>query len=106
MNTAPQLLASKFCKPALDLVDPGSRSRCEVYMVVGLAGEPCSDQRGFVGRVIVHDDVDVEIGRHLRVDLLEEVEKLCGAMPLVAFTDANPDAISRAANSEVVPWRM
>lgn len=29
----------------------------------------------------------VEVGRHLSVNLLEEVEKLGGAMPLVAFAD-------------------
>lgn len=31
----------------------------------------------------------VEVGRHLSVNLLEEVEKLGGAMPLVAFADDN-----------------
>ena len=35
----------------------------------------------------VHDDVNIQIRRHLRVDLLEEVEKLRCPMPLVAFAD-------------------
>lgn len=51
------------------------------------ARQPCSYERGFVGRVIVHNDVDVEIGRKVGIDLLEEVEKLDRAMPLVAFAD-------------------
>ena len=49
--------------------------------------EPRSDQRGFMGRVIVHDDMDVEIGRHARVDLLEKVEEFRRPMALVAFSD-------------------
>ncbi len=56
-------------------------------MVMWPARQPGSDQRSFVGRVIVHDDVDVEVGRHLRVDLLEEVEELGRPVPLVAFAD-------------------
>ena len=58
-----------------------------------------------MGRVIVHDDVDAEVGQHLRVDLLEEGEQLRGAMPLVAFADDKPEAIQRCER-EVVPWRM
>ena len=81
MNAAPQLLAGEFCKPALDLVDP----RCRVLLRP--AGEPCSNQRGLVGRVIVDDDVYIEVGRHLSVNLHVEVEKLGGAMSLVAFAD-------------------
>lgn len=87
MNAAPQLLAGEFRKPTLDLVDPRCRGWREVDVVVRPAGEPCSNQRCLVGRVIVHDDVYVEVGRHLSVNLLEEVEKLGGAMPLVAFAD-------------------
>ena len=65
------------------------------------ASEPCSDQRGFVGSVIIHDDVDVEVGGHLRVNLLEEVEEFSRPVALTAFADHN----------EVVPdrrtvWRL
>lgn len=87
MNAAAQLLAGKLGKPAFDLVDPGCRGWREMDMVVRPASEPCPDQRSLMGRVIVHDDVDVQVERHLRIDLLEEVEKLGGAMPLVAFAD-------------------
>src|SRR4051812_4058909 len=40
-----------------------------------------------MGRVVVHDDVDVELGRNPRVDLSEKVEKLGGPVPFVAFAD-------------------
>lgn len=49
--------------------------------------EPGSDERGFMGRVIVHDDMDVEVGRHLRLNLLEEVEEFRRPVALVAFAD-------------------
>ena len=35
-------------------------------------GKPVADQLGFVGAVIVHDDVDVEVGRNVAFDLVEE----------------------------------
>jgi hypothetical protein len=46
-----------------------------VNVVVRPTSEPCSDQRGFVGRVIIHDDMDVEVGGHPGVDLLKEIEE-------------------------------
>ncbi len=74
-------------------------------MVAWPAGEPCSNQCGFMCRVVVHDDVDIEVGRHLRVDLLEEVQKLGGAMPLVAFADheAGGDVERREQRGRAVP---
>jgi hypothetical protein len=47
--------------------------------------------------------MDFEVWWHLGVDLLEEVEKLGRSVPLVALPTTNPVAMSRAANSEVVP---
>jgi hypothetical protein len=45
------------------------------------------DDGGFVSGVIVHDNVNIEAIRNLRVNLLEEVEKLGGPMALIAFAD-------------------
>jgi hypothetical protein len=52
-------------------------------------------------RVIVHDDVNVETVRDAGVDRLEKVQKLGSPMTLVAFASTNPEAMSRAANSDV-----
>jgi len=50
-------------------------------------GEPVADQFGLVSSVIVHDDVDVEIGRDDALDLVKEPAKLLSAMAAHAFAD-------------------
>jgi hypothetical protein len=49
--------------------------------------QPGFDGRGFVGGVIVHDNVDVEAIRNLRIDLFKKIKKLGGSVALVAFSD-------------------
>jgi hypothetical protein len=49
--------------------------------------------------------VHIEIGRHARLNLIEELAKFLSTMPQhlpITF----PVAISSAANSDVVPWRV
>ena len=72
---AAQLLAGKLSKPAFDLIDPGCRCWREMHMIVWPPRQPCPDRCRFVGRVIVHDDVDIEILGDLSVDLFNEVQK-------------------------------
>ena len=74
-------------------------------MVVRPASEPCPDPRRLVGRVIVYDDVDVEIGRHLAPDLLEEVEKLGRSMPLGAFADDEARGDVERCKHDIAPRR-
>src|SRR3981081_2578799 len=87
MDAAPQLLAGKLSKPAFDLIDPGCRCWREMHMIVRPPRQPCPDRCRFVSRVIVHDDVDIEILGDLSVELFNEVQKFGGPMPLVAFAD-------------------
>jgi hypothetical protein len=54
-----------------------------------------NNQRGLVRGVVVHDEMDVEPVRHGSLDLVEELAEFGGTVTSVA--------ISRAANSEVVP---
>jgi len=56
-------------------------------MVVRPPRQPGFDHGGFVRRVIVHDNVNVEAFGHARVDLLEKVQKLGCSVTLVAFAD-------------------
>ena len=67
-------------------------------MVVRSSGEPRVDLGGFVGGIVIHDDVDIEPFGDVSVDLFEEVQEL--GRPVT-----NPEATSSAANSEVVPCR-
>src|SRR6266498_915270 len=50
-------------------------------------GKPIADQLGLVARGVVHDNVDVEISRHILFDLVEELAELARAMARHAFCD-------------------
>ena len=51
-----------------------------MHVKAGVAIEPSRDRWVLMGGVIVGDDVDVEIGRALLIDQLEEGEPLLMAM--------------------------
>ena len=87
MPAPAQLLARQFGEPAFDLIDPGGGGRREVDVIVGPPRQPRLDRGGFVGRVVVHDDMDVEVLGDAGINLLEEVEELPGSMPPVALAD-------------------
>src|ERR1700730_18076629 len=53
----------------------------------GLFGEPVADQRCLVRGVVVHDEMDVEIARDGRLDLVEELAELGGAMAAITLAD-------------------
>ena len=61
--------------------------------------------RGLVRPVVVHHEVDVQLGRDAGLDGSQEPQELCTAMPAVQLADDPPVAISSAANSVVVPCR-
>jgi hypothetical protein len=70
-RASPDGAVSEEREEALDEIDPGRRSRREVHMPARSLGEPVADQLGLVGSVFVHDDVDVEIGRDVALDLVK-----------------------------------
>lgn len=72
MDPSAQLVIRQQSEEPLDLVDPGSGRRGELEMPARAFGEPVSDLIGFVGGVIVHDDVDVEIVGHAGLDAVKE----------------------------------
>src|SRR3954452_2297215 len=51
------------------------------------AGEPVADQRGLVGGVVVHDEMDIEIIRHIGLDRVEKFAEFGGAMAREALAD-------------------
>src|SRR5207253_10243308 len=61
--------------------------RCEVDVKPWTLGEPVPNERRLVGAVVVHDDVHVEIGWDLRLDQIEELTELDGAMALMKLRD-------------------
>ncbi len=54
------------------------------------AGKPRLDLGGFVGGIVIHDDMDIEPFRDLSIDFLEEVQELGRSVTFVAFADDEP----------------
>ena len=54
------------------------------------AGEPRLNFWGFVGGIVIHDDMDIEPFGDLSIDLFEEVQELGRPVTLVAFADDEP----------------
>ena len=67
-NTASNSLVSQITKPTLDHVQPGARRWYKVHMESGMAFEPRFDLRMLVRRIIVHDQMQIQLGRGLSID--------------------------------------
>jgi hypothetical protein len=61
--------------------------------------------RGLVRPVVVHHEVDVQLGRDAGLDGSQEPQELCTAMPAVQLADDLARCDIEAANSVVVPCR-
>ena len=62
-------MARLVAQPDLDLVEPRGVGRSKVEVASGTAGQPLLDPGVFVGAVVVDDQVNVQIRRHVRVDM-------------------------------------
>jgi hypothetical protein len=62
MDAASDLFIGQQSEEALDLIEPRRIGRRQMHMPARPLGEPCADQRCFVGGVIVHDEMNVEFG--------------------------------------------
>ncbi len=72
MSAATDVALRERCEPTLDLVEPGCRGRSEVDVEPRVACEPGSDRRGLVRPVVVHHEVDVQLGRDAGLDGSQE----------------------------------
>ena len=106
VRAALDLLLAEQREEPLDLVDPGRGGRREVGVPAGPLGEPVADQLGLVARGIVHDDVDVEIGRHVVLDPSRNRRNSSARWRGMHVPMMVPAFTSRAANKRVVPWRL
>ena len=59
----------------------------EVHMIARSSGQPGPDRCRFMGSVVVHDGVDIEVPGDLSVDPFEEIKEFGGPVPLVAFAN-------------------
>ena len=78
-------LSGDDIEPDLDLVKPGGVGGSEMNVVAWPGGEPALDLGVLVGAVVVDDEVDIEVGGHVGVDVLEEAQELLVTMPRLAL---------------------
>ena len=93
-DAATNALVGDFAEPPLHHVHPRTRSRDEVQMEAWMSSEPGFHARVLVGRVVVHDDMQIEFGGGLQIDLAEEANELL--MPMARHALANHLAIEHA----------
>src|SRR6476659_4645445 len=74
-------------KEAFDLVEPGGIGGREVNVPTRTAGEPGSDLGMLVGGVVVDNEMDVELDRHIGLDVTQEGEELLMTMARFALGD-------------------
>ena len=72
---------------AFDLVQPGGICGREVNVPTRTAGEPSLDLGMLVRGVVVDDEMDVELGRHIGLDVAQECEELLVTMAGFALGD-------------------
>jgi hypothetical protein len=76
VGPALEQFGGQLTEPAFHHVEPGRAGGDEVHVEPGVGGQPFLDDVGFVGGVVVADDVHVELGRHRLVDGEEELAVL------------------------------
>ena len=86
MDATAQLFFSEASEPAFHL-EPGRARRREVEMKARMTQQPTLDGRGFVGGVVIDDQMQLECGRHRLVDGRKELAKLDCPMPLMQLAD-------------------
>ena len=86
-HTAPNPFVGEFGEPSLDQIDPGAVGGREVHMEARALGEPVPDDRRLVSAVVIQDEMNVQIGRHLGLDHIQELAELHRAMAPVELAD-------------------
>src|SRR6478672_7795265 len=74
--TATQQVVCEVGEPTFDLVQPGRVGRGVVHVEPRVPGQPFLDRRGLVCAVVVADEVHVNVGGYLCVDLGQELLEL------------------------------
>src|SRR5437870_6642185 len=90
VDAAAEHLGGDLGEPALDEVEPGGALRDEVEHKARVADEPALDRWRLVGGVIVEDQMQLEPGRRLALELVEELLELERAVAGVQAADHLP----------------
>src|SRR4051794_18007255 len=82
-----QLLLGQESKPTLDEVEPRGAGRGEMELKTWTFQQPALNGRSLMSTVVVEDQMDVELWRHLRINLIQELTKLNRAMSPVELAN-------------------
>jgi hypothetical protein len=74
---ASDTLSGDLGEEALDHVEPGRRGRCEVQMEARMFLEPTLHGRGLIGGMVVDNQMQIETGRGLLIDLRKRTNSRC-----------------------------
>ena len=83
-RSTPDGLVGDQREEPFDLVQPGTVGRDEVHVPAWPTGQPGLDLRMTMSGVVVHDAVDVQLGRNRLVDLAQEGQELLVAVARLA----------------------
>ena len=72
-------------------------------METWMASQPGIDRGGLVRAVVIHHQMDVQLGRHVGLDGAQELQEFAAAMTPRHLATTLPVAMSSAANSVVAP---
>ena len=87
VRTALDLFGRQDAEPTFHLVEPGGVGGDEVEVEPRVVGQPPLDGRGAVRRVVVDDDVNIELWWDVSADLIEELSELDRAVAGKALAD-------------------
>ena len=73
-------LARDDAKPRFDLIQPRGVGGSEVDMIPGSPREPSPHRGMFVGRIVIHDQVHLQFGRNVGLDVSEKLQEFLMAM--------------------------
>src|SRR3990172_12051372 len=86
-NPTPNSLVGQIAEPTLDHVEPGAGSRDKMLMESGVALEPGFDLGMFMSRVVVHDQMQVQVRRGFVINQFQELDPLL--MPMAVHACSN-----------------
>ena len=86
-NTSPYTLSGDFSEEPLDEIEPGAGRRSEVQDKAFVSCQPALHGRCLVGGVVVEDQMQIEMGGGLAINLPEEGQELVCPMAGQTFAD-------------------
>ena len=105
MDAAADLPIGQQGEETFHLIEPGRAGRRVMDVPVRALQQPVANGWCFVGGIVVHDEMNVDIRWDIRFHLIKEATELGGPVPGETFADDPPGGDIQGRNSEVVPCR-